>query len=266
MRFAEMTAPAIRSLPRDETLIVAPIAACEQHGPHLPVFTDLDPAAAAVADGLERALPDRVLLLPVLWMGASEHHLPFGGTLTATLPTYESMLMELLRPALRDGFRRVLLLNGHGGNIDPLRVALRRLDVEFPGRLLSGAAYWDLADDDLAALCRGPRQKMGHACEIETSMVLHLRPDLVVRPATADDPPDPVSGRLGGLSWPRDFGRATDHGVVGYPRSPRASEARQMPARPSSAEVGGLARTPGDAPRTGSGRVGDLPAGFGLLP
>src|SRR4051795_5178618 len=153
MRFAEMTAPALRDLDRDRTLVVAPIAACEQHSRHLPVFTD-SILCGAVADGVERALPDRVLLLPLLWLGASEHHLPFGGTLTATLPTYETLLVELLSPLLRQGFRRVLLLNGHGGNIDPLRVALRRLDAEFPRALLTGAAYWEIAAAELAALCR----------------------------------------------------------------------------------------------------------------
>ncbi len=123
MRFAELTAPEIRRLDRDNTLVVAPIAACEQHSDHLPVITDTV-LCGAVAEGVEAALPDRVLLLPVLWLGASDHHLPFGGTLTASLPLYESLLVELLTPLLRDGFRRVLLLNGHGGNIDPLHVAL----------------------------------------------------------------------------------------------------------------------------------------------
>src|SRR5947209_4371681 len=155
MRFAEMTAPAIEGLSRDATLILAPIAACEQHSRHLPVFTD-SILVGAVADGVEKNLPDRVVLLPVLWMGASEHHLPFGGTLTATLPTYELMLIELLTPLLRDGFRRVMLLNGHGGNIDPLRIALRRLEVKFPRAVLTGAAYWELAQAELAALCHGP--------------------------------------------------------------------------------------------------------------
>src|SRR3954453_8882826 len=138
MRFAEMTAPEIRDLSREDTLIVAPIAACEQHSRHLPVFTD-SILVGAVADAVERSLAERVLLLPVLWLGASDHHLPFGGTLTASLPTYELMLVELLTPLLRDGFRRMMLLNGHGGNIDPLRVALRRLHVQFPRAALQGA-------------------------------------------------------------------------------------------------------------------------------
>src|SRR5262245_55983145 len=99
MRFYQMTAPAIRDVSREGTLVLAPIAACEQHSRHLPVFTD-SILCGAVAAGVERNLPEEVLLLPVLWLGASEHHLPFGGTLTATLPTYETILVELLTPLL----------------------------------------------------------------------------------------------------------------------------------------------------------------------
>lgn len=226
MRFAEMTAPAIDGLPRDRTLVLAPIAACEQHSRHLPVFTD-SLLVGAVADGVEQALRERVLLLPVLWLGASEHHLPFGGTLTATLPTYEQMLVELLTPLLRSGFRRAMLLNGHGGNIDPLHVALRRLDAEFRGAILTGAAYWEIAESELAALCQGPRKTMGHACELETSMILHLRPELVRRELIADDP-DPTPPALRSAFWARDFGRRTDHGAVGHPERADAERGRLM--------------------------------------
>ena len=226
MRFAEMTAPEIRDLSREGTLIVAPIAACEQHSRHLPVFTD-SILVGAVADALESRLPDQVLLLPVLWMGASEHHLPFGGTLTASLSTYELMLMELLAPLLRDGFRRAMLLNGHGGNIDPLRIALRRLDVQFPQAVLTGAAYWELAESEIAALCTGPRKTMGHACEIETSMIMHLRPELVRRDLILDDPDEDL-GELRTLTWTRDFGRRTHHGAVGHPESADADRGRKM--------------------------------------
>ena len=226
MRFAEMTAPEIRGLSREKTLILAPIAACEQHSRHLPVFTD-SILVGAVADGVEHNLPEQVLLLPVLWMGASEHHLPFGGTLTATLPTYELMLMELLTPLLRDGFLRVMLLNGHGGNIDPLHVALRRLDALFPNAILTGAAYWEIAEAEIAALCEGPRKVMGHACEIETSMMMHLRPDLV-RTRLINDDPDETPDSLKGLFWARDFGRRTDHGAVGHPEKADAGRGKEM--------------------------------------
>ena len=226
MRFAEMTAPEIHCLSRDDALVVAPIAACEQHSRHLPVFTD-SILVGAVADGVERNLPGRVLLLPVLWMGASEHHLHFGGTLTASLSTYELMLIELLTPLLRDGFRRVMLLNGHGGNIDPLRVALRRLDTVFPTAVLTGAAYWEIAEAEIGALCTGPRKTMGHACEIETSLIMALSPDLVRKDKIKDDP-DTTPSSTSGLFWARDFARRTDHGTVGHPEQADAEKGRKM--------------------------------------
>jgi creatinine amidohydrolase len=226
MRFTDMTAPGLNDVSREETLVLAPIAACEQHSRHLPVFTD-SILVGAVADGVERNYPGRVLLLPVLWLGASDHHLPFGGTLTATLPTYELMLVDLLTPLLRDGFMRVLLLNGHGGNNDPLRVALRRLDTTFPCAILTGAPYWDLAEAELAALCLGPHKVVGHACEIETSMMMHLRPELV-RANQIEDDPDQAPHGLQGLFWARDFGRKTDHGAVGYPRFADAERGGRM--------------------------------------
>jgi creatinine amidohydrolase len=226
MRFSEMTASEIRELPLEAMLVMAPIAACEQHSYHLPVFTD-SILVDAVADGVERNLPARVLLLPVLWLGASEHHLPFGGTLTASLSTYELLLVELLTPLLRDGFRRVVLLNGHGGNIDPLRVALRRLDTLYPKAVLTGAAYWEIAESEIAALCHGPRTTMGHACEIETSMMLALRPDLVRRDLILDDPDESPDG-MKGLFWPRDFARRTHHGAVGHPEFADAERGRMM--------------------------------------
>ena len=216
MRFAEMTWPLLRQVPRDQTVVVAPIAACEQHSRHLPTYTDTI-LVSAVADGVEQRLPRQVLLLPTLWFGASHHHLRFGGTLSASVDTHITMLCDLLTPLLDDGYRRVLLLNGHGGNIDTMQTALRRLQPRYRDRVLSAASYWDLAAPELAALAEGPRKNMGHACEFETSMVLALRPELVRRERIKNDPPrdDPV---LRGLYLAEDMRQRTDHGAVGFPK------------------------------------------------
>src|SRR5205807_9290919 len=77
MRFAELTSPELRNVRRQRSLVLAPIAACEQHSLHLPTFTDTI-LVTAVAEGVEQRLPDRVLLLPTLWLGASAHHLRLG--------------------------------------------------------------------------------------------------------------------------------------------------------------------------------------------
>src|SRR2546429_10013659 len=116
MRFHEMTWPLLRQVPRDTTVVVAPIAACEQHSRHLPTFTDTL-LVTAVAEGAEQRLPQAVLLLPTLWLGASSHHLRFGATLSAEADTHVNMLADLLVPLLEDGYRRAVVAHR------PLRTA-----------------------------------------------------------------------------------------------------------------------------------------------
>src|SRR5881392_3904321 len=105
-----MTFPRLRAVSRDGTLVLAPIAACEQHSLHLPTFTDTI-LVTAVAEGVEQRLADRVVLLPTMWLGASSHHLRFGGTLSAEVDTHIDLLCDLLRPLLDDGYQRLLILN-----------------------------------------------------------------------------------------------------------------------------------------------------------
>jgi creatinine amidohydrolase len=178
MKFHEMTSGQLEAVKHDEVLVMLPIAAVEQHGPHLPTGTDTI-ICEAVADAVEQRHPESVLLLPAMWLGASSHHLRFGATLTAELPTYITLLCEILQPLLLDGYRRVLLLNGHGGNIDPMKVALRQLQPEFPDTLLTAGCYWSPGDAEIVKLLEGNDKFVGHACEFETSMIMHLRPELV---------------------------------------------------------------------------------------
>jgi creatinine amidohydrolase len=226
MRFHDMTWPALREVPRDSTVVMAPIAACEQHSRHLPTFTDTL-LVTAVAEGVEQRLPRQVLLLPTLWLGASAHHLRFGATLSAEVDTHVTMLCDLVRPLLVDGHQRLLVLNGHGGNIDTMQMALRRLQPSFQNRLLTAGSYWDLAAKELAELAEGPRKQMGHACEFETSMVLALRPDLVRRDEIKDDPP-PAELALRGLYVCEDMKQRTHHGAVGYPERASAEKGKRF--------------------------------------
>lgn len=226
MKLAEMTWPEVASLDRDGVLVLAPIAACEQHSRHLPTFTD-SILCGAIADRVEERLPQKVLCLPVFWWGASDHHLPFGATLSARVDTHVALLRELLIPMLESGFCRLMLLNGHGGNIDTLHVALRGLQPAFPDRLLTGASYWEIAEKELAELARGPKRVMGHACEFETAMMMHLRPDLV-RVHEIKNDPEPDAEALRGLYLARDFGQRTERGAVGFPEYATAESGRMM--------------------------------------
>lgn len=217
MKLQEMTWPEVAGLDRDEILVLAPIAACEQHSRHLPTFTDTI-LCGGIAERVEKRLSEKVLLLPTLWLGASDHHLPFGATLTVGVDTHILLLTELLIPLLEDDFKRALILNGHGGNIETLRVALRQLQPEYPDRLLTGASYWELAERELAELARGGRKDMGHACEFETAMMMHFRPDLV-RAAEIKNDHQPLPDVLRGLYVAEDMGVRTDQGCVGYPEA-----------------------------------------------
>src|SRR6516162_6934528 len=114
MKFHELTWPLLRQVLRDRVVVLAPIAACEQHSRHLPTFTDTI-LVTAVADGTEQRMPNQILLLPTLWFGASSHHLPFGATLSAEVDTHILILCELLKCVLEQGHQRLLVLNGHGG-------------------------------------------------------------------------------------------------------------------------------------------------------
>ena len=223
MKFHEMTFPELRQVSRAGALVLAPIAAVEQHSRHLAVSTDAI-LVTGVGDGVEHRLPDSVVLLPTLWLGASHHHLRFGGTLSASVDVHIDVLCDLLTPLLEDGWLRVLVLNGHGGNIDTMQTALRRLQPRYRDRILSAASYWDLAAAELAALAEGPRKTMGHACEFETSMMLALRPDLVRREQIRDDPPR--EDALRGLYLAEDMKQRTDHGAVGYPELASAEKGR----------------------------------------
>jgi len=215
MKFHEMTWPLLRKVPRDRVVVVAPIAACEQHSLHLPTFTDTI-LVTGVAEGVESRLPDSVLLLPTLWFGASDHHLPFGATLSASVDLHVEMVREIIEPLLEDGYQRFLVLNGHGGNIDTMKMALRGLQPSYRDRLMTAASYWDLAEKELAGLAEGDRKVMGHACEYETSMVMALRPDLVRRDQIKNDirPSDPV---LRGLYVAEDMADMTKQGAFGFP-------------------------------------------------
>jgi creatinine amidohydrolase len=227
MKFHELTWPELRGIDREKTVVVVPIAACEQHSLHLPTFTDTI-LVTGVAEGVEKKLSKKVLLLPTQWFGASHHHLPFGGTLSASVGLHIDMLVELLESLLDEGHRRILVLNGHGGNIDTMQVALRELQPNYRDCLLTAASYWDLAKDELAALAEGPRKIMGHACEFETSMVMALRPELVKLDQRKNDDSRYQDPALRGLYVAEDMSQCTQQGSVGYSELATPQKGKKM--------------------------------------
>lgn len=179
MNLIELKWPDVAALLRDVPVVI-PVAALEQHGRHMPVFTDSMLLGEIVRRAGER-LGDRVLWTPLQWLGNSEHHLDFPGSMSAAPRTYLNLLREMAENFIAHGFKRIVFLNGHGGNHVPGSQAVYELRQKYRKRndlLLLFATYWDLGKpwDTLPEL---KQRRMGHACEFETSMMLRIAPHLV---------------------------------------------------------------------------------------
>lgn len=182
MELAELTWPAVAALPKS-TPVVFPIAALEQHGRHMPVFTDSLLLGEVIRRVKLTTVGAKCLFAPLQWLGNSHHHLDFPGTLSASARVYLDLIKDLAHCFLAHGFTRLVFVNGHGGNIVPSQQALFELRQEHrtrPELLLLSLTYWDAAGSPATAIKGLTQTQMGHACEWETSMVLRLAPNLVV--------------------------------------------------------------------------------------
>lgn len=180
MNLTEMTWADVDSLSRD-TLVVIPIAACEQHGLHMPLFTDSLLLEEVMRRVQSMPVAEKVLFAPLQWYGNSHHHMDMPGTISASPRGYLNLLKDLAECFLKHGFVRILFLNGHGGNITPSQQALFELRQQYRDRddlLLLSLTYWDSADPNKDNP-EFKQSEMGHAGEWETAMMLRIRPELV---------------------------------------------------------------------------------------
>ena len=195
-----------------EVVVLIPTGSLEQHGPHLPLFTD-SLLATAVADAVEKALPGKVLLTPTLWLGASGHHLNFAGSLSASFDGYEAAITSIVESLIRHDFRKFYLLNGHGGNTEPNGIAMRKMKAKYPNAVFGHSGYFAFCADEIAKVMTGPAKDMRHACEAEASLIMHLHPDLVRADLLRDDglvAEPPVKGVI------HHFDEMTEQGSYGY--------------------------------------------------
>lgn len=225
MKFHEMTSTRLAAIERDRTVVLIPIAAVEQHGPHMPTGTDTI-LCNAVAEAVESRLSESVLLTPTLWLGASAHHLRIGSTLNAKLDTYVATLCDVARSLLDDGYQRLFFLNGHGGNIDPMRMAVRMIQPAYGKALLAAGSYWCIADGLIHETLTGDHKFVGHACEFETSMMLHVRPELV--DIERADAGELVPDQFAGVFLSRDMRQRTREGFTGRPDLASAEKGRRL--------------------------------------
>jgi creatinine amidohydrolase len=178
-------------LDAERTVALIPVAALEQHGPHLPLDTDAFLVTRVVEAAAKRARAgEPVLVTPTIFAGSSEHHMEFAGTVSLRPETLAAVVRDVCSSLARHGFRRLLIVNGHGGNRAVLAGAVQSLGFEAPV-CLSTLDYWTLAADVVAKLRESPAGGMAHACEFETSLMLHLRPESVRMELIAREIPEP---------------------------------------------------------------------------
>jgi creatinine amidohydrolase len=165
-------------LPRQHLVAVLPVAAIEQHGPHLPLSTDRTILEGLIAATIER-LPDSLpaLFLPVQAVGKSDAHIRFPGTLTLSAGTLLQLLVEIGGSVAVAGVRKLILLNSHGGNSPVLDLAVRELRIAHD--IVAVSANWYAFGLPDGLLSEHERRHGLHGGALETSVMLALRPDLV---------------------------------------------------------------------------------------
>jgi len=177
VRFATHTREQLSRVARDAIAIV-PLGATEQHGRRLPVHTDTLIVSHLTEHATRLASPRASLVLcPAVPFGFSEHHLRFGGTVSIDSETYVRLLVSIGRSLAIDGFRRVLFVNGHGGNVNPGGVAIDRLSAGNPDVNFGMLSYWDCLTADMLAGFDVPVP--GHAGGFEESLVSAIDPALI---------------------------------------------------------------------------------------
>ena len=218
-------------------VVVVPLGSLEQHGHHLPLLTDTM-IGAEIARRAEAELGDTALFLPTLWVGASDHHRAFAGTVSISNEVYVRVLVDMLESLIASGFRRIFLLNAHGGNITPGRMALYDVQLRHrdkPELWLAFSSWWTIAAEQVAALTNVRQEMVTHACEQESSMILRLRPELVRQDAAqgANIPFEsafycPDFSQPSRVDVPRAFDQLSRTGAFGHPEIAEADKGESL--------------------------------------
>ncbi|WP_440709992.1 creatininase family protein [Herbiconiux sp. YIM B11900] len=232
-RFVDLTAPEVRERLGEDSVFVLPVGALEQHGPHLPLSTDLVMAEEVAAAAVAQASADGVdaWLLPALAYAKSDEHDWAAGTLWLTAETLLDTLTGIGRSLATTPARKLLFVNGHGGNVPLLGTAARELRRRFGLQTFLGGLRLPGGDG-----VTGPDEcGLGiHAGFAETSVMLHLRPELVHLERGRRSVPDSLQGwtTLGIHSKPVTIGWLSDDfgtdGTIGDPTGATAERGKEL--------------------------------------
>jgi creatinine amidohydrolase len=223
VEWRRLRADQLRELARQDAIVILPIASLEQHGPHLPVEVDSRLGEEVAARTARKAVArgQAAIVLPVLWTGLSEHHMSFSGTVTLDFAAFSALVEGVVRSVLRDGFKRIVLLNAHGGNENALRTITDDLTPKL-GVPIVQFTYWYAAAVAIAKILE-TQGGLQHACEAETSMMMVARPELVAEDriplAKVNMTPDITDVVGGGVYLWRAIGSRSASGVIGNPEA-----------------------------------------------
>jgi len=228
VRWNRLTATELRALAAEDATVLVPIGSTEQHGPHLPTGVDDFLAAEVCLRAAEQARRPAVVA-PSVWCGLAEHHMAFGGTFTLSLATLHALLRDICRSILRAGFRRIVIVNGHGGNVTALNALATELTVELSARI--GVTSYFTIGQEVVRETLEAQESLMHACEGETSMMLAAYPDLVRSEELAKAVGPRISlpaGSAEPVYFPVSFQEITTVGVAGDARGATAAKGEKL--------------------------------------
>jgi creatinine amidohydrolase len=238
-RYEKLTWPEINEAIAMQKVCIVPCGAVEQHGEHLPLDVDLV-CPGSVARGAGQRIPEKILVLPILAYGYTGHVMDFPGTINTHYETFIKQVMDVTKSLAYHGFKKIILLNGHGSNMPNLDLAARRTNLETDAECML-VAWWHLLTVDKNFL-PGWRESVfpggcAHACELETSMYLYLDEENVRKEKIKDDLASYVrdgnpyvwvdlvsSGPAAITSWTSSYSKM---GVIGQPSKATKEKGRR---------------------------------------
>jgi creatinine amidohydrolase len=172
-RYDHYTWPEIKEVIARQPVCIVPVGSVEDHGRHLPLDVD-NYLIGSICEEVARRIPDEVLLLPAIPYGFEDHHMSFPGTITVTPEHLEAFVLDVTLSLAHHGFEKILIADGHGSNLPILDLVARKTIIQ--SGALCGTFLWPAL---IADLLRKTRESefpggMSHACELETSVYLHL--------------------------------------------------------------------------------------------
>lgn len=188
-RYAEMIWNETRQAAAQGRVAVLPVSTHEDHGPHLPVDTDVV-LCNGICEAAVSRIPQEAVLVPPVTHGYSPHHMDFHGTLTIAWDTFIRYVKDVCCSLAHHGFERILIVNGHGSNASPLDLSARLTNLEYDGQILCAmVSHWDIrhAKTVGAKLRDSDYGGTSHAGEYETSLYLALKPKLVEMDKAVDE-------------------------------------------------------------------------------